>query len=200
MDARDKKVRMLVLVGVAAAVFIGLGSLAVGVYLGLRRSEITPIHRGLTPCSEIDVLDEESLRKMLKDPDAEERVYAARRLCEMLKPGELGAQTRKALGHVATNDPSARVRADAVTTLGKLWAWQEINRLVDLMEDTDPEVRHRACVAVMRIFPREVPFDPRAPLETRRTQVEHLRKLVNAPETRRWFETTHERAFSPKAP
>ncbi len=74
-------------------------------------------------------------------------------------------------------DTSADVRAAAVAGLDRMFAFQEMETILDAMEDSDPAVRRRASVAATKFTCAIVQYDPEGSLEECRRGAARMRKV-----------------------
>jgi HEAT repeat protein len=86
----------------------------------------------------------------------------------------------RSLARMAAKDESANVRAAAVSGLGKLAAFDEMDTILAAMNDPDLAVRRRAARAARKIACAEVGYDPEAPLAERRVAIERMRGVWEA--------------------
>jgi HEAT repeat protein len=94
------------------------------------------------------------------------------------------------LGTAAREDPSANVRAAAVTALGEVRAVSEMDALLGALEDEDRTVRERASAAVTRILGRRYEVYLDGTPEERHQAVEALRQAFYgemAPHVRAYY-------------
>ena len=90
----------------------------------------------------------------------------------------------RSLARMATKDESPNVRAAAVSGLGKLAAFDEMDTILAAMSDPDLAVRRRAGRAARKIACAEVGYDPEAPPAERRVAIERMRSVWKAEKDR----------------
>lgn len=114
----------------------------------------------------------------LKDAREPVREAAA---CAMGRLGRaLSERQRDEVGELARvggEDPSPRVRAAAVTALGAIRAYEEMETLLKGMDDSNETVRRRAAGAAASILGRRYRYDAKDPPEQRRASIEMLRRV-----------------------
>jgi len=113
--------------------------------------------------------------KDTREPVREAAACAMGRLGRRLpdrRPDEVGG-----LARVGREDPSPRVRAAAVTALGAIRAYEQMETLLDAMNDRNATVRRRAAEAAARILGRHYRYDAKDPPEQRRASIEMLRRV-----------------------
>jgi len=81
------------------------------------------------------------------------------------------------LAKAARDDPSADVRATAVSALGQVYAYNEMETLLAALEDGDVTVRRRAAEAICRITGVDFAFRADDPPEKRRKIIAIVRHL-----------------------
>jgi HEAT repeat protein len=84
------------------------------------------------------------------------------------------------LGTAAREDPSANVRAAAVTALGKVRAVSEMDAILGALDDEDQTVRERASAAVTRILGRRYETYLDGSPKERHQAVEALRQAFHS--------------------
>ena len=128
-----------------------------------------------------------------KDSDA-----AADKICEAAAVAlgrTAAANPVRLLGTAARQDPSANVRAAAVTALGQARAVSEMDALLAALEDEDRTVRERASAAVTRILGRRYETYVDGKPEQRHEAVEALRQAFYsemAPHVRAYYSRDRE--------
>jgi len=84
-------------------------------------------------------------------------------------------EAQEPLTELLRTDPNAKVRASAVTALGHMTAYEQMEALFDALDDPDGMVRQRAAKAVARIMGRKYELFINGPPEKRRQAIEGLR-------------------------
>ena len=80
------------------------------------------------------------------------------------------------LADMVKKDESPDVRAAAVAGLDRMFAFQEMDAIIDAMEDTDPAVRRRASKAAIKFSGVTVQYYPDASLEECRQGAQRMRQ------------------------
>lgn len=94
-------------------------------------------------------------------------------------------QVLEALGHDSAlagmeqlyESSVAQVRTRAAWAAGRLGNPEAVDRLLDLLEDEDRDVRYEASESIWRLTGFDFDFEPEAPLEEEREKVEGLRRM-----------------------
>jgi hypothetical protein len=69
------------------------------------------------------------------------------------------------------------VRTRAAWAAGRLGNPEAVDRLLDLLEDEDEDVRYEASESIWRLTGFDFDFEPEAPVEKERENVEGLRRM-----------------------
>ena len=77
-------------------------------------------------------------------------------------------------------DESPDVRAAAVASLDRMFAFREMDAIIDAMEDPDPAVRRRASKAAIKFSGVTVQYNPDASLEECRKGAKRMREYWEA--------------------
>lgn len=80
------------------------------------------------------------------------------------------------LANIVKKDESPDVRAAAVAGLDRMFAFQEMDAIIDAMEDPDPAVRRRASKAAIKFSGVTVQYYPDASLEECRQGAQRMRQ------------------------
>jgi crotonobetainyl-CoA:carnitine CoA-transferase CaiB-like acyl-CoA transferase len=80
------------------------------------------------------------------------------------------------LANIVKKDESPDVRAAAVAGLDRMFAFQEMDAIIDAMEDPDPAVRQRASKAAIKFSGVTVQYYPDASLEECRQGAQRMRQ------------------------
>lgn len=73
--------------------------------------------------------------------------------------------------------PVAQVRTRSAWAAGRLGNPEAVDRLLDLLEDEDEDVRYEASESIWRLTGFDFDFEPEAPVEKERENVEGLRRM-----------------------
>ena len=191
--------RIRILIGVAAALALGLGAKYI-FFSGPLPDEKVDQARAKTEAL-VRAKDVEGLVKEVRSPDehaAKLAVSALGNLGEAARPAvqEALSDRRPAVrekaatsfAKVATHeqavklvalvkkDESPDVRAAAVAGLDRMFAFQEMDAIIDAMEDPDPAVRRRASKAATKFSGVTVQYYPDASLEECRQGAMRMRQ------------------------
>ena len=110
-----------------------------------------------------------------------------------------GVEHSAPLAKAAGSDPSARVRASAVTALGRMHAYTEMQTLLAALEDEDVDVRRRANAAIRRVLGVSFGFRANDPPEKRRRAIATIRRQW--PQLKRYADSYYKsRRFKEKQP
>jgi len=195
----DSLVRIRILIGVAAALALALGARYV-FFSGPSPDEKVDQARAKTEAL-VRAKDVEGLVKEVRSPDehaAKLAVSALGDLGEAARPAvqEALSDRRPAvrekaatsfakvapreqavkLADMVKKDESPDVRAAAVTGLDCMFAFQEMDAIIDAMEDPDPVVRRRASKAATKFSGVTVQYNPHASLEECRQGAQRMRE------------------------
>lgn len=124
------------------------------------------------------------IEEAMKDTRAEVREAAALAYARAAGTGKVHP-----LAAVARGDPSAEVRAAAVTALGEVRAIDDMETLLTALEDPQRIVRLRASAAIARIIGRRYEFDADGTPDQRRAAVAAMREAWSSmePTTRDYY-------------
>jgi len=192
-------VRIRVLIGVAAALVVALGVRYI-FFSGPSPDEKTDQAR-VKAEQLVRAKDVEGLVKQVQSPDehtASLAVSALGDLGEAARSAVEGALSDRrpavrgkaatAFAKVATHeqgvkladmvkkDESPDVRAAAVAGLDRMFAFQEMDAIIDAMEDPDPAVRRRASKAATKFSGVTVQYNPDASMEECRQGAQRMRE------------------------
>lgn len=191
--------RIRILIGVAAALALALGAKYI-FFSGPSPDEKVEPARAKTEAL-VRAKDVEGLVKEVQSPDehaAKLAVSALGELGEAARPviqqalsDRRPAVREKAatsfakvapreqadkLANVVKNDESSNVRAAAVAGLDRMFAFQEMDAIINAMEDPDPAVRRRASKAATKFTGVTVQYNPDASLEECRKGAQRMRE------------------------
>lgn len=115
------------------------------------------------------------IRRVIKDPRPEVResavVVLGRVSARVPPPVDI-----EAMADIAREDESENVRAAAVTALGAMRAFEEMETLLSRMQhDKSIDVQRRAAAAVIRIIGEDVGFKAGDSLQKRQEAIERIR-------------------------
>jgi len=112
------------------------------------------------------------IRRAMEDPRPRVREQAATSFAQVSRYPEAAP-----LAKMAREDPSADVRAAAVSGLNRMGAFGEMDTFLAAMDDPDPIVRRRAGEAAKRFACADVRFRADDPPEKRQAAIQTLRDL-----------------------
>lgn len=117
------------------------------------------------------------IRKVMRDsrPEVREAAVVAlgRVSAHVPPPADMAA-----LAEASREDEAEKVRAGAVTALGGMYAFEELETLLSrMLDDESVDVRRRAAAAVIRIIGEDVGFKADGSLPERRQAIERIRAV-----------------------
>lgn len=190
------RIRVLIAIAVALALALGVKRLFFG---GRQQQEPDRVRAQVEQL--VRARDVEALARQVRSPDehvAEMAVSALGELGEAARPAvrEALSDRRPAvrekaaisfskvapreqavkLADMVKKDESSDVRAAAVAGLDRMFAFQEMDAIIDAMEDPDPAVRRRASKAAIKFSGVTVQYNPDASLEECLEGAERMRQ------------------------
>ncbi|MDX1565210.1 MAG: HEAT repeat domain-containing protein, partial [Phycisphaeraceae bacterium] len=75
-------------------------------------------------------------------------------------------------------EPNEAIRATAVTALGQVRAYREMDTFLELLDDESPVFRNRAYAAFMKVYGAAPAFNPSGPPAMRRDALRDLKELA----------------------
>jgi hypothetical protein len=118
---------------------------------------------------------------LLKNEKVELRAEAALTIAKAIKkatPAQrpLAKEMTKVLITALKEEKEAQVKVAIATAIGNLRDYNNMESVLDLMGDDDPDVRRRAHVAATKIFGRKYEFNPKGTPAERKAAISGIRQ------------------------
>jgi len=125
---------------------------------------------------------------LLKNKNPELRAKAALTIAKAIlkaTPAKqpLAKEMTKILVTALKEEKESQVKADIATAIGNLRDYNNMESVLDLMGDDDPDVRRKAYVAATKIFGRKYEFNPKGQPAERKAALSNIRQAWGESQT-----------------